>query len=131
TIMTIDGVRVHENDDLFVYIGTQLAGRTVDLEVKAPHAKDPEKLTVKLAKFKSPGKCIASKVPPAIGGLRVDYTSLLAQVPADPRLGLNIPAGVLIREVVPGSPAGKARLQMDRVITQVNDRRVTTPTEFY
>jgi serine protease Do len=130
TIMTIDGVRVRENEDLFVVIGTQLAGRTIELEVKGPNG-DMDKLTVKLAKFKPPVKCIASKVPPAIGGLRVDYTSVLAQQAFDPRQGRSIPAGVVIREVVPGSPADASQLQPDRVITQVNDRRVTTPTEFY
>ena len=130
-IMTIDGIKVHENEDLFVAIGTQLAGRTVNLEVKADHGDAWEKLTVTLAKFKSPEKCIASKVPPAIGGLRVDYTSLLAQQPVDPRIGRSIPSGVIVREVVPRSAADKAQLQIDKVITQVNDRRVTTPTEFY
>jgi len=85
-----------------------------------------------LAKFNSPGKTIASNVPAAIGGLRVDYSSLLVQRQAfDPRFNRPIPAGVIIREIVPGSPADAAQLQPDKVITQVNDQRVTTPTEFY
>jgi serine protease Do len=130
-ILTVDGVRVFENEDLFVTIGTQLAGRTVELEVKNKQGLAPAKLTVKLAKFKSTGKYIASKVPPALGGLRVDYTSLLAQPGIDPRFGRGIPVGVIVREVIPGSAADKAQLQPDKVITQVNDQRVTSPTEFY
>ena len=33
--------------------------------------------------------------------------------------------------MVPGSPADKAQLQVDKVITEVNGRRVKTPAEFY
>ena len=49
----------------------------------------------------------------------------------DPRQGRRIPEGVLIREVVPDSPAAAAQLQVDKVIAQVNDQLVSTPTEFY
>ena len=42
-----------------------------------------------------------------------------------------MPQGVAIREVAPDSPADKARLQVDAVITQVNGKPVTTPAEFY
>ena len=130
-ILSVDGVRVLENEDLFVTIGTQLAGRTVELEVKGRPGQLPDKLTVKLAKFRSNAKYIASKEPPALGGLRVDYTSLLAQPGLDPRFARPIPVGVIVREVVPGSPADKAQLQPDKLITHVNDQRVTSPTEFY
>jgi len=132
-ILSIDGVRVHEIEDLFLVIGVQLAGREVQLEIKPARGSGLEKRTVKLAKFNSPGKTIASNVPAAIGGLRVDYTSLLVQRQAiDPRFGrISIVAGVMIREVIAGSPADAAQLQPDKVITQVNDQKVTTPTEFY
>src|SRR5205823_4617678 len=33
-ILAIEGHPVHENDDLFLYIGTQLAGSTIELEVE-------------------------------------------------------------------------------------------------
>ena len=57
----------------------------------------------------------------------MDYVSILAQ-----RLGLQrLPEGVAVREVVPDSPADKARLQVDDVITRVAGRPVTTPAEFY
>jgi S1-C subfamily serine protease len=78
-----------------------------------------------------PAACIASRRPPARGGLRVDYTSILPQRGATPPWGPPPPDGVVIREVVPGSAADKAQLQVDKVITQVNGRRVTTPAEFY
>jgi S1-C subfamily serine protease len=133
-IMSIDGIRVHKIEDLFLVIGSQLAGREVPIEVKPVGGAGWEKRTVKLAKLNSPGTSIASNVPAAIGGLRVDYTSLLVQRQAafNPRFGpTSIPAGVIIREVIPGSPADAALLQPDKVIIQVNDQKVTTPTEFY
>jgi S1-C subfamily serine protease len=132
-IMSIDGVRVHEIEELFLVISVQLAGREVQIEVKPEKGGGWEKRTVKLAKFNSPGKTIASNVPAAMAGLRVDYASLLAQRQAfDPRFGqISIPSGVIIREVIPGSSADSEKLQPDKVITQVNNQRVTTPTEFY
>jgi S1-C subfamily serine protease len=131
-IMSIDGVRVHEIEDLFLVIGTQLAGREIQIEVKASGG-GWEKRTVKLAKFNSPGQYIASNVPAPIAGLRVDYSSLLVQRQMfDPRFNrVGIHSGVMIRDVVSGSPADAAKLQPDKVITQVNNQRVTTPTEFY
>ncbi|HEY1861919.1 MAG TPA: PDZ domain-containing protein, partial [Gemmataceae bacterium] len=131
TILSVDGVRVNENEDLFLTIGTQLAGRTVEVEVRPRPGAAPEKLTVKLAKFKSLDKPIASKAPPALGGLRVDYASLLVQPGFDQRFNRGIPSGVIVREVIRDSPADKAQLQQDKVITKVNDRPVTTPAEFY
>jgi len=37
----------------------------------------------------------------------------------------------VVREVLPGSPAEKANVQVDRVITHVNGRLVYSPAEYY
>jgi serine protease Do len=125
-IVSIEGRPVRESDDLFLYIGTQLAGSTITLET-ARTPDDPRRtVTVKLAKFFVPGSVIASKRPPARAGLRVDWTSLIGQ-----RIRCNIPEGVLIREVVSNSDADVKRLQVDKVITRVNGQLVRTPSEFY
>ena len=63
-----------------------------------------------LVKYYVPGPFIASRRPPAVGGLRVDYASTLIKTGAD-RPDAQIPAGVVVREVVPGSPAAKAGLR--------------------
>jgi serine protease Do len=130
-LVSIAGRPVRENDDLFLYIGTQLAGQTVTIET-APMADGGPRRTVpvKLAKFLSPGPIIASKKPPARAGLRVDYTSLLAQ-PTLPFGFHGIPEGVLIREVIPNSAAERAQLQVDKVISKVGTIPVQTPSEFY
>ena len=77
--------------------------------------------------------------PPPVFGLRVDYSSiLLAQKqnaprgPGPPR----IPAGVVVRELEPNSPAEAKFKAIDNapnqwLITRVNGKSVATPTEFY
>jgi serine protease Do len=130
-IVAIDGKPVRNNDDLFLLVGMGLAGTTVRIET----ARNPDgqrlSYTVKLAKFYVPGPVIASRRPPARGGLRVDYTSLLSQRGPFVMWGRGPSDGVAIREVVPGSAADKAHLQPDKIITHVNGRAVTTPAEYY
>jgi serine protease Do len=130
-IVSIEGRPVRENDDLFLYIGTQLAGNTLTLETAEQLDGPRQKATVKLAKYYVPGAIIASKKPLARAGLRVDYTSIIVQRAAVPFGFKEIPEGVLIREVVSNSAADQALLQVDKVITKVGDRPVTTPKEFY
>jgi S1-C subfamily serine protease len=128
-ILTIGGHPVQDIDDLFLFIGTQLAGNSVNLEVDGGGGK--RSVTVKLAKFYVPGSVIASKQTPARAGLRVDFTSIIPQ--RGPIFGgyKDIPDGVVIRDVVANSPAAEARLQPDKVITHVNRKAVHSPEEFY
>ncbi len=124
-VLAINGMPVHSNDDLFLMIGMHLAGSEVRIEAAARPDGPRRVCNVKLAKYAVPGPVIASKRPPARGGLRVDWSSTLSL------RWRSIPEGVVIREVVPNSSADKARLQPDMVITRVNQRRVTEPAEFY
>jgi S1-C subfamily serine protease len=77
--------------------------------------------------YMPPDRFTASKRPPAIGGLRVDYSSAVARLRGD----AFIPRGVAIREVEPSKAAEKAGLTVDSVISQVNGRSVETPADFY
>ena len=123
-IIAINGRPVHDNDDLFLQIGMHLAGSTVRVEVERP--RGPRRTCeVKLAKYGVPGQVIASKRPPAYGGLRVDWTSTMVLNVREP-----IPQGVVIRDVQPASPA-KDHLQPGMVIQRVNDKPVENPAEFY
>ncbi|HZY87548.1 MAG TPA: trypsin-like peptidase domain-containing protein [Gemmataceae bacterium] len=130
-VVAINGHPVRQKEDLFLLIGAQLAGSKVRIEVARPPAWQRRTFDATLAKFYVPAPCIASRRPPARGGLRVDYTSILPQRGATPPWGPAPPEGVVIREVVPGSAADKAQLQVDKVITAVNGRHVTKPVEFY
>jgi S1-C subfamily serine protease len=128
-IVKIDGTPIKSYDDVSLAIGAALAGRTINLEL-APTPNGPtHKYPVKLAKYYIPGPVIASERPPAVGGLRVDYASTLIKSSAASQL--PIPAGVVVREVLRGSPADKASIQVDQVITRVNGRAVMTPDDYY
>ena len=43
----------------------------------------------------------------------------------------GIPEGVVIREVLPDSPAANSPLKPEMIIKKVNDQKVTYPAEFY
>lgn len=131
-IRKVNGVPVNDSDDLFLALGTLLAGSDARLEV-ADSPRGPARLvTVRLAKFYVPGKVIATKRPDPIGGLRVDWTSILFLRPGGQQIyARGIPDGVMIREVLSGSAADVARLQESKVIQKVNGQPVTTPEEFY
>jgi serine protease Do len=128
-IVAVDGKPVKDNDDLFVLIGLGLAGNKARIDVV--RGGRSETVTAVLAKFFVPGSVIASKRPPARGGLRVDYTSVLVQRPMGPFGRQPILDGVAIREVLPNSPADKAGLQKDKIIQEVNGQRVRTPKDYY
>ena len=130
-ILSINGTPVHSNDDLFLVVGMHLAGSTVRVEA-ADKPDGPRRIcSVTLAKFPSLAKdsllgpLIASKRPLPRAGLYVDWTSTVV------KLSKLIPEGVVIREVLPGSAAEKARLQPDTIITKVGSQKVTNPAEFY
>jgi S1-C subfamily serine protease len=129
-IRSVNGLPVREPDDLFVALGTLLAGSEARLEVAHSPRGPGEAVSVKLSKFYVPGKIIATRRPDAVGGLRVDYTSIL-YLRGGQQIYRGIPEGVMIREVQSGSAADTARLQESKVIQRVNGRKVTTPDEFY
>lgn len=130
-IVNINGNPIRDTDDLFLHVGMALAGQTARVEVARSPGSGVRPLSIKLAKFYVEGPIIAAKRPPARFGLRVDYSSILTQ--RTPFVGFTrTPTeGVIVREVVPGSPADAARLQPDKVITHVNDRLVSTPADYY
>lgn len=128
-LLAIDGVPIHDSDDLFLALGMQLAGSKVRLKVRRAN-RHVQTVEVTLARLHIPGKKIASSAGarPCFRGLRVDWASLLVQQP--PRLS-RVPPGVLISDIRPDSAAERARLKVGEVISQVNGRRVTTPAAFY
>lgn len=134
TILSVNGTPVYENDDLFLALGTLLAGSEARLEIRASPRAPSRTVTALLAKFYVPGKVIASKRPTPVRGLRVDYTSVLMMQNATTggfRAPTGVQPGVAIREVLPSSPAAMARLREGEVITHVNDQPVLTPADFH
>jgi S1-C subfamily serine protease len=128
SIVKIDGVPIHTTDDVFLAIGTALAGSQIKIEVMPGPGAPVREHVAELAKYYLPSEfIIASNRPPALAGLRVDYTSTLVRS-SDLRA---IPDGVVIREVLPSSAAERANLQKERIIIKVNGRPVNTPAEYY
>jgi serine protease Do len=137
-ILSVNGMPVREPDDLFLAIGLVLAGHKATLEVRS--GRDVVQRTAVLDKFYVPGKVIATNRPPSVRGLRVDYLSVLngMQPTPFPRMRFAAPRpavrGVLIREVLPDSPAARTQpmpLKVGEIITHVNGKPVTTPAAFY
>jgi S1-C subfamily serine protease len=126
-ILRVEGKPVHDNDDLFLEVGTLLAGSEAHLQTVSPLRQQPVVKVVKLEKYYVPGPIVATNRPPPVRGMRVDYTSVLIQ---KANLRMEIPQGVWVSEVVANSPADKAQLQ-NAVILQVNDQEVQTPADFY
>jgi S1-C subfamily serine protease len=126
TITAVNGKPVKDYDDLFLNVGSALAGAEVALTVRRFGRE--RKAQVRLAKFSYPGPVIASRRPPAAHGLRVDYGSVV-------NTDAPIPEGVYIRDVEPGSSAEmkyKDLFERGRwIIQSVNGKPVTTPAEFY
>jgi S1-C subfamily serine protease len=128
-IVKIDDTVIRDWQDLLLAISSSLAGSRIRIGVAvAPAGPVREEHVAELVKYHLPQKFIASSRPPAIGGIRVDYTSTLIRSGADMR---GILDGVAVREVVPGSPAQRANIQVDRVITRVNGRLVANPAQYY
>jgi S1-C subfamily serine protease len=129
TLVSIAGMPVRDFDDVFVAVGTMLAGNEVIVERVRPGGGRPEAVAVILGKYDVLQPFIASNRQRPVAGLLVDSTCLVVQ-----RVRQEfpeVPEGVLIREVEAGSPAERARLQPDRIISRVNGRKVTNPAEFY
>jgi S1-C subfamily serine protease len=128
-ILGINGAAVNESEDLFVHLGTQLAGTKVRLNVWRAASRKIDTVDVTLGKFLFLGKNVASSLGkrPLLRGLRVDYTTILIQ-----QMSIQfVPAGVLISEVQPNSPAAQAQLKSGEVITHVNNQPVMSPDAFY
>jgi serine protease Do len=130
TLVSINGYKIRNSDDLFLYVGMNLAGNAAKIVV-SDHRGNQRSVDVPLAKFFVPGNPIASKRPPARFGLRVDYTSILAQRNPFHVFSRSTGDGVIIREVIPDSPADLAKLQPDKVITHVNGKAIYSPADYY
>lgn len=127
-LLTVNGKPINTSDDIFIVIGTQLAGTKVRLQVLRGGVEIASEVT--LGKLYVPGQRIASSLGsrPFVRGLRVDYASLVVQKP--PRW-FHLPSGVLVSEVQPNSDAARAGLKAGDVITRCNDVPTTSPSAFY
>jgi serine protease Do len=135
-LMQVNGLPTTTYTELLLRIGLALAGTKVKLTI-LDRGQERE-VTVTLGKFAHKQPFIASVRPEPVFGLRVEYSSILAQREAlDARLlGNGVSAGVCIREIIPDSPAAAAFKKLPGntekwLITHVNGMAVDSPAEFY
>jgi serine protease Do len=127
TITHIGGVPIESQDDLLLQVGLHPAGTTVEVVFK--RGTNSHSVQLQFGKYHVADPFIASNRPAARFGMRVDPASVYPQL----QLGeVPVPeVGVVVREVLPGTPADKAHLQPGQLITQVNGKDVTSPADFY
>lgn len=134
-IQAVNGRPILDDSDLFLLVGGALAGREIALSISSEGR--PREVRATLAKFQHPYPHIARNPAPAYSGLRVDYSSLMAQQLIGPgaRMGMNL-AGVIVRDLEPNSRAEAAFRELAIgqgrwLITKVNGTPVASPTEFH
>lgn len=135
-IIRINGQPTTNYEDVLLFLGSSLAGSRVKMVVERGAVE--KEVTVTLAKYQNAAPFIASVRPDPVFGLRVDHASILFQtIGQDPRAPIRgIGPGVVVREVVPNSPAAARFKALGDsttrwLITQVNGTPVETPAEFY
>jgi serine protease Do len=130
-IVGINGVPVRDQDDLFYLVSAAQADTDAVIDIER-HGRRLPPVKARLTKSPLPANMtvIASNRPKPVFGLRVEYLSTVTATAQLPR------AGVLVKELEPGSPADKNMKQMLAqsqflVVTAVDDQPVRTPADFY
>jgi serine protease Do len=123
----VNGYPTSTYPELLLRVGSALAGTKVTLTLVASGRNRDVEVT--LGKFAHKQPFIASVRPEPVFGLRVDYSSVLAQ-----KDNAHAPVfGVCVRDIAAKSPAAmKLGERPERwFITRVNGTPVRTPAEFY
>jgi serine protease Do len=127
-ITRINGNTVKRFPDLLYHVGGTLAGNTLTLAVRG--RERPVEITV--AKYRNDQPFVAANRPAPVFGLRVDWSSVLAQVVPP---GVTVPPGVMVRETMPGSPAAAKFKDIGEngrwLVTAVNGTATPTVAAFY
>lgn len=136
-LVSIDGVPIREQDDLFLHIGSALAGSKVRLAVIRDGK--PRDVEVVLAKAHHAMPSLATARATPAFGLHVDYSSVLflkMQQAGDKRVSeVGLPNGVMVKSLDDKSPAAVKFREIgagpDRwMVTGVDEEPVSTPREF-
>jgi serine protease Do len=124
-VSLLDGRAVHEPDELVLSISTRPPGSRVKLTARRGDRN--REIEAVLTKFPAANRNIVTDRPPAWRGLRVDYPTAVL----DFRLLVEIPRDcVAVADVTPDSPAWKAGLRREMLITLANGQPVDSPAAF-
>jgi len=128
-IVAVGDIPVGDADGLLVAINSIPAGEPVTLKIL--RRNQVVEKTVRLAKLRVKTPSIATNRPAPWRGIRVDYTSTLANTPFGPDMHEAMAReGVVVAEIVTGSEAEAAGLKAGQVITRVENKPVRNPREF-
>lgn len=129
-VVAVGDLPVTDADSLVVAINSIPAGEPVTL--KLVRRNQTIERTVRLAKYRiRSAAVIATNRPGPWKGLRVDYSSTIADPPfGSDMLEAMSREGVIVSEVESGSDAEKAGLKPGQLITRVDGHPVRNPSEF-
>ncbi|WP_437229107.1 PDZ domain-containing protein [Planctomicrobium sp. SH661] len=131
-ILQVNGKEVATAGEAVFAISAFAPGSVVDLQVDHPGTKTRENLKVRLGKWPVPMgfKGLATANPDRDWrGMRIDFPAPHPQT-AGTESPLELPRGVLIREVRPATPAAIAGLKAGEIVAKVGEQPVETPSEF-
>lgn len=130
-IVEVNGQPVRDRHDLILLVGSLPPGAKLRTKVMRDGA--PRDVDVALGKYRLRDEPIYTVPRPEWNGVRVDFVSTLVDVGVV-NFGGERPLvpeqGVMIREVVAGSPAQEKGLQARQVITEVNGEKILDPDQF-
>lgn len=129
-IVAVGGRKIDAEDGLTMALAVVPVGQDVKLTIRR-NGMEIEK-TIFVSKYPVQGQVIATSKSPSWRGLRVDYASVLANSGAFDFNTLSPMAlgGLVVTEVEPDSPAARADIKKNQVISEVNGRPIPTPAEF-
>jgi serine protease Do len=124
-VTRLDGREVREPDELVLAISTRPPGAAIRLTARRGDRQ--REIDAVLSKFPPASRGVVTQRGPAWRGVRVDYPTAVL----DLRALVEIPRDcVAVTEVATDSPAWKAGLRRETLITHVNNRPVDSPAAF-
>jgi len=125
-ILEFDGKPVRNSTDLPLYASMAGVGKKVKLKLWREGRE--KNVAVTLTEF--PDEQEAAAAPDAGAGGQLGITVADITPELQRQLGLEVSRGVVIKEVMPGSPAAMEGLQRGDVVLSVNGRAINTARDF-
>lgn len=128
-ILAVNGRKLDAEDGLTMALAVVPIGQDAKLTIR--RNGEIHETSIFVSKYPINGRTIATSRPKPWRGVRVDFTSILANDPAfNFNPGIMALGGVVVTEVEPGSPAETAGLKRLSIIAEVDGKPIVTPADF-